>query len=589
LIAGKRPGRRVPVIGGHKQAGQAPASFPFTVEWRPRTIYFANLKNGEAENFFGPVLTTEPVEHTLLLQHLDLNASGEAWLEVGLQGATAGPHQVSILLNGVEVGRLAFDGQMQGATRLALSQALLREGENLVVFVSEGDETDVSLVDYVRLTFWRTYTADADALCFTVPADQVVTIGGFSSPGIRAMDITHPEAVRAVAGVVGPHESGFALTMTVPGSGTRTVLAFAETSIVPPAAIMANQPSTWQARGTGAEVVIITHDTLRDSVESLKAWREGQGWSVAMVDVEDLYNEFNFGAKSPWEVRDFLSHASLQWQSPPRFVLLVGSASFDPRNYLGRGESDLVPTKLVDTTLLETASDGWFADFHGDGIPQVAIGRLPIHTAQEANVVVQKLLGYEQQGGAPWAAVMVADATEGFDFEAASQAVETLLPEGMTVWEVFRSHGDDAATRQELLARLNAGSALVNYLGHGSVEIWRGGLLTTTDAQGLTNGLQLPVVVSMTCLNGFFHDLYTESLAEALLKAPAGGAVAVWASSGLTSPAEHVAMNQTLVRLIFSEPGVTLGDATRAAKAAVQDQDMRRTWMLFGDPTTRLR
>jgi hypothetical protein len=159
----------------------------------------------------------------------------------------------------------------------------------------------------------------------------------------------------------------------------------------------------------------------------------------------------------------------------------------------------------------------------------------------------------------------------------------------MAVWEIFRGQGDDAATRQELLERFNAGPALVNYLGHGSVEVWRGGLLTSADGGALANGLQLPVVVSMTCLNGFFHDPYTVSLAEALLKAEAGGAVTVWASSGLTSPSEQVAMNQTLVRLIFGEPKLTLGEATLGAKAAVENLDIRRTWMLFGDPTTQVR
>jgi hypothetical protein len=403
------------------------------------------------------------------------------------------------------------------------------------------------------------------------------------------VDITHPEAVRAVMGVMEAQNSTFAISVTIPGEGLRTVLAFAEASMMPPATMSANQPSTWHATGQGSEVVIITTGTFRDRIDPLKAWREAQGWSVAVIDVEDLYDEWSCGAKSPWALRDFLSYASAQWQPPPRFVVLVGGASFDPRNYLGLGEFDFVPTKLVDTAFLETASDGWLADFDGDGIPEMAIGRLPVHTLEEVNTVVQKLVGYEQQGSTRWAAVMVADETDEFDFGQASRAVEAFLPDEMTVWEVFRGQSDETATRQELLDQLNAGPALVNYLGHGSTEVWRGGLLTSADAQTLSNGQHLPVVVSMTCLNGFFHDVYTESLAEALLKADAGGAVAVWASSGLTSPSQQVVMNQTLVDLIFNEPRLTLGEASRAAKAAVEDQDLRRTWMLFGDPTMRVR
>jgi len=96
-------------------------------------------------------------------------------------------------------------------------------------------------------------------------------------------------------------------------------------------------------------------------------------------------------------------------------------------------------------------------------------------------------------------------------------------------------------------------------------------------------------VVAMTCLNGFFHDLYSESLAEALLKAEQGGAVAVWASSGLTAPSGQVVMNQELVRLLFGEEQLTLGEAIRRAKAAVTDRDVRRTWSLIGDPATQLK
>jgi len=43
-----------------------------------------------------------------------------------------------------------------------------------------------------------------------------------------------------------------------------------------------------------------------------------------------------------------------------------------------------VPTKLIDTVYLETASDDWFVDLNSDGLPEVAIGRLPVQTAEEA-------------------------------------------------------------------------------------------------------------------------------------------------------------------------------------------------------------
>src|SRR4029077_1043491 len=79
-----------------------------------------------------------------------------------------------------------------------------------------------------------------------------------------------------------------------------------------------------------------------------------------------------------------------------------------------------------------------------------------------------------------------------------------------------------------------------------------------------------------------------ESLAEALVRAPDGGAVGVWASSGITSPQWQWRMNLELYRQIFQGGWRTIGEAMRAAKQIVGDPDVRRTWIYFGDPVTRL-
>lgn len=63
----------------------------------------------------------------------------------------------------------------------------------------------------------------------------------------------------------------------------------------------------------------------------------------------------------------------------------------------------------------------------------------------------------------------------------------------------------------------------------------------------------------------------------------------MWASSGLTEPDGQAVMNKELIRLLFSGERLTLGEATAGAKAATGDQDVRKTWILFGDPTTRLK
>jgi len=104
----------------------------------------------------------------------------------------------------------------------------------------------------------------------------------------------------------------------------------------------------------------------------------------------------------------------------------------------------------------------------------------------------------------------------------------------------------------------------------------------------LTNTGRLSLFVMMTCFNGYFKDASLDSLGESLLKAERGGAAAVWASSGMTMPDMQSVMNQQAYRLIYGGP-LTVGEATARAKAAVTNIDVRRTWILLGDPTMRLR
>jgi len=158
----------------------------------------------------------------------------------------------------------------------------------------------------------------------------------------------------------------------------------------------------------------------------------------------------------------------------------------------------------------------------------------------------------------------------------------------MVIGKIYRGQMNDEGAKDQILQSLNAGELLMTYLGHGSVELWRGDLLTSEEAAGLTNGSRLPLVVAMTCLNGYFHDIYTESLAEALMKAPNGGAVGVWASSGLTEPQGQEEMIDELFRRLFHS-SQTVGEAIMKAKASTSDLNVRKTWILFGDPTLKLR
>lgn len=590
-------GRRISTIEA-SATGQPEALFPAAVERRDRSVYVAALtNNGDRDNFYGPVVADEPVPQTLYVDALpeDPATAGPATLEVALQGVTDADHVVSVWFNDRRLDDMELAGMEHSAAEYEIDGTWIREGNNTVTLKSAGGDSDVTVVDAVRLTWPRPYTAVNGELWMLAPAGSTVRATGFSGPDIRLYDVTDPFNPVELTGTVGEAADGsrFIEAGAACGEGTRTLLALEADRVSTPARIEANVPSSWHAASNGADMVIIAHDSLIQAAEKLAAYRTGRGLHTEVVPLSDIYDEFSWGLKDPEAIRSFLARAVTAWDTAPRYVLLLGDASFDPRNYLGFGDRDLVPTNIVPTNFLKTASDDLFADVDGDGLADMAVGRLPAASLDEAQVMVDKIIGYETEAAAgDWAetVTLVSDAVgaNDYDFGAATDRFASLVPAQLSTERI--SLNDPDAARPAILQAFNEGRLLVSYEGHGSEAVWSSdAVFDSDDAAGLVNGDKLPLVIAMDCLNGLFHDLYQDSLAEALLRNPNGGAVAVWASSALTDPTGQDMLNRAAAGDLFTGAGMTLGEAVKSAKAEASDPDIRNTWILFGDPSMRLR
>jgi hypothetical protein len=355
------------------------------------------------------------------------------------------------------------------------------------------------------------------------------------------------------------------------------------------------------AASNAADFLIISHASLIPSFstnvtpinKTFIQQRMDQGFSVSVVDVEDVFDEFGYGEHGPQAIRDFLARVHAFWAVKPTYVFFAGDASLDPRNYSGAGNFDLVPTRLVDATYNETASDEWMSDFDNNGVGEFAIGRLPVRTAADANLVISKIVNYVPSN-VPQAALLVADdpgTPPVWDFESGNADVQALLPPSMTVQRIdIRTQPSNAQATANIIAALNEGRAIVNYSGHGNVDVWTGNqIFKASHATALTNENKLSFVIVMDCLNGYFHDPNLLSLSEAFMKAPGGGSVATFASSGLTTTFGQRQMELELYRQLFGPQVMGLGDAIKIAKAASSDIDVRRTWIFFGDPSMKIR
>jgi len=660
-------------------------NFTYTARRKDRKNYITLLLNGgDVENWFGDVLTnSNHANQTLTIHNVEPSAAGPAQLQVALQGISQINHNVSIFFNGTLLGSIFFSGLNHAVQTFPIPVSSILDGTNSVQIVPDSSSGAI-FADYVQLTYPHSFKALNNSLRFNLRYSQGASIDGFTDPNTRILDITNPLAVSEVRAIV--QANGCCYTLKVPAfdnhtKGMRTLWAVPSTQQDQPVSLTLNQPSTWNASANGASLVIISHKDFIPSLTkvmppsslSLVQQRLNQNYTVATIDIEDLYDEFSYGMHSPQAITDFFARARDQvngWSTKPQYLLLIGDASLDPRNYYGLaappdpGSFDFVPTKMIDTEFMETCSDDELVDLNGDGIADIPIGRLPARTAAEADLMISKIVNFTPQN--PQTAVMVADRNDDgyyFSFENANDEVanivQSLLP-GTTIQKVYRrlekttltgnisadststtvtgtgthfttevlvgnqingngvelgfvssissdtslnlttnaiatysgAYGkqSDSSANSNIVNQINQGVAVVNYSGHGNVDIWRGALLTAPQARNLTNGNLLPLVAVNDCLNGYFDDPSLEGIAEALMKAPNGGAIAAFASSGETIPDGQHEMAKALYQLLYGPQPIAIGDAVIQAKAGpMVDSDVRRTWILLGDPTLKIR
>lgn len=584
LLESEQPGLRMETFS--IRGADGPASFAETIQWKPRTTYFAALINGDQENFFGPTVGDEPLLQTFDIPFLDPSSSMPGRLAVELQGVV-GPHDVTVAVNGTEIGRLAYTGRARGTAEFELPAGTLRPGGNEVRLVATEGGQDVSLVDRVLLTYPRLLRTSTDRLAMEIPGGSRVAVGGFGQASILAVDATDPARPFLVEASPEASAGAFTVWISAAGQGDRRILVSTFDALQEPDSVRANRPSHWSDQQSGAEVVMLTHREAGDEIARLRDFRQSQGRSVLLVDVEDLYDEYGDGSPTPFAIRDFLREADRRWAVKPRFLLLAGDASLDPKDYLGYGRRDSVPTRMLPSGFAETASDDWFADLDDDGLADLAVGRLPVQSREEAAAVVDKIIGYETDpppGAWRSGVTLVSDRQGDFEFDLESRKLRALIPPVRNVLEISRGD-DDAPSR--LLRAIAGGQSLIGYLGHGSVQRWAGGLLDAGQAARLRNGGRLPFVVSMACLTGLFNG-QRQSLAEALLTAPDGGAVAALASPSLDGARQQVDFAEAVFGRLFAQPALPLGEAVRQAKRQPGVPESVSNYVFFGDPLTRL-
>src|SRR5262249_45996992 len=185
--------------------------------------------------------------------------------------------------------------------------------------------------------------------------------------------------------------------LSFPVEAGRSYLA---TSVVNRPLVRRIQGSALRRTANQADYLLLAPQAFLAAAQPLLTLRQSEGLATMAVSLEDVYEQFGHGEVSPEAIKAFLEYAYQSWSRPSvKYVLLLGDASYDPKDYLGTGTKDWLPGFPVKTSYLWTVSDPSYAAVNGeDPIPDIAIGRLPAGSVEEAQRLVQKIIGYENGG-----------------------------------------------------------------------------------------------------------------------------------------------------------------------------------------------
>ncbi len=594
LIVGTTRGRRMATrVSRPTNSPVLQRNYDQTFSYKQRTSYIWDILNGEAENTWGDIFADFSLDVPLNVTGVDPTVP-TVQVSIKFQGFTTTPHNVNISLNGNVVGSVSGSNYVPFGGDFTIPTSHLIEGNNTLRLITTSG-SDFVMFDSISIRYPRIFRAAQNQVKFFTVGTRGATVSGFTSSNVRLFDITN-EGDPANVIDLDVVSNGPLFDLNLPAYRQKVYFAVADSAILTPFSIKANNASDLATRDNNGTLTIISHPDLMTQANSWADYRRGQGVLVEVVDVEDIYDEFSYGVSNAAAITDFLEYAEENWDAPPQYVLLLGDASYDPKNYLNRGYQNMVPTKIVDTAYIETGSDEALADFDNDGLSEIAIGRMPAKTPAIAADLLARTIAFEvpAQQNLDRGVVFAYDAPNGFDFQWMSQQLRSQLPESMPAVFVDRLV---AGSQQTVVNEMNLGRYLVNYSGHGTTGNWYGSsffgynnVAGTAGFPQLANPGNRSIFTMLTCLNGYFVNPYNESLAEMLIKYPNGGASMVWASTGLTTPDVQLVMASRFYNRIGSGALTRAGDLVKDAKTTVPAGiDVRLSWALIGDPMLKVR
>lgn len=339
------------------------------------------------------------------------------------------------------------------------------------------------------------------------------------------------------------------------------------------------------------DMVIITTSLCREQAERLaRLHREHQGMDVAVVDQQEVFNEFSSGTPNAMAYRRF---AKMLWdrdKSKFRYLLLFGEGSYDNARHQFKGNERLMTYQTEDYYQAASVTTNYCADSYFGMLSDyfslsdisktqmdIAVGRIPAANTSDAKTAVNKIERYlttsYTQPYRNRALIMADDGDLNkyvMQSDYTSDTIKTASPATTTtkayvgLYPLKKSQAQQA--REVIINALQQGQSYVCYTGHGGPAGLTGEGLWNQMYVSKTEYLYPPFWMLSTC-DTFSFDHLDNGFGEQLLYKENGGAIAFVGAGRTVYADSNYLLSTSVANAFFSaKPGDTVGEIFRNAR-----------------------
>ena len=483
---------------------------------------------------------------------------------------------------------------------------------------SSGDSGAEAWLNYIEINARRELKLSGNYLTFRDVESQSDEIGKFeieNANGVSVWDVSDPTNVLELP----TNLVGNVLSFNDSLNSINEYMAFNSSAYLTPTLHSSVANQDLHGISNNVEFVIVSHPDFFSAANRLADFHlEKDNMNSIVVTPQQIYNEFSSGMQDVSAIRDFLKHQYNKENSALKYLLLFGDGSYDPKNRVENNTNFIVTYQSANSThpTQTYVTDDYFGLLDDDeglfinDLVDIGIGRFPVATLKEANILVDKVERYyEEPSFGSWRndVAFIADdgdANDGNTHMWQADSLANHLADNYDEINIQKIYLDNyyqestpggprsSATQSAINNKVDKGALLINYTGHGGpLGLTQERILEVDQINKWSNIDNLPLFMTATCKFSYFDNPEEKSAGEYVLLNENGGAIALLSTTRLVFVGPNYNLNTKFIQNIFKKQDgelPRLGDLFKTTKVLSGTSANNRNFTLLGDPALRL-